>query len=527
MDRFHVPSISVAVLKGNETYLDVSVALEILTAVVSHNEEQSFGYAVLPDTPATPDTLYYLASCTKSFTAASLLYTLDNYTKAHPGDRRWSIDSTLREILGEDFALPSDYATHHATPKDALAHRLGLPRCDLSYGGEGYGMRDLIRSLRHLPAFAELRQEWRYFNQGYMLIQAVIQKLSGRWIGDVHREAIWGPLGMDSTVINLTEALDTDRQGTARLAYGYSYNPFTASVDHQPWTDTELVGGGGIISSVSDVAKWVRAFMEGGKGLPLEKKDFEALTRPLMLTTSPGPFEHMSPLLYAMGWEETYYRGHKFVTHSGAVNGYSTRMAFMPEEQWGVVLLSNSFIYGTMAEDAVYMKLMDDFLGVEDGQREDVAGKGERQLQSMAQAWKTSRDRVFPNVSDIPRSLPLKAYAGRYWNDGFRGLELRLESPREFTFVKNREDPVLRADWRRLENITIELEWVSGEQFLAWGASEVFALLGVAVPAEFRIGDDGRVKSLGIYIEPSIIDQKVMVWFDRVGDEVQDMLGEL
>ena len=84
------------------------------------------------------------------------------------------------------------------------------------------------------------------------------------------------------------------------LSHGYSYNPFTEALERQPWTDTELVGGGGIISSVADVAKWVRAFLEGGSGLPLDEEDFKALTTPLMFQGDHRlQFQHMSPMLYA------------------------------------------------------------------------------------------------------------------------------------------------------------------------------------------------------------------------------------
>ncbi|KAK6078726.1 MutS domain V [Seiridium cupressi] len=474
IDHFHVPSLTIAVLHGNKTYLD------------------AFGQAVLPNTPATPDTLYYIASCTKSFTAASLIYTLDNCSKTHPTGQQWSVNSKLRDILGDDFVLPSDYATQHASLKDALAHRLGIPRHDMSYGGAGYGITELVRSLRHLPMFAELREEWRYLNQGYMLIQAVIQKLTGLWIGNVHHEAIWGPLGMHLTSTNLSVALELDRSGKALLSQGYSYNPFTRKLQAQPPTDTELVGGGGIISSVSDMAKWVRALMEGGKGLPLRAEDVKSLTTPLMVKGGHERFEHMSPTLYAMGWQTAHYRGVEVVEHGGEVMGYTSQMAFLPDKQWGVVILANADEYGNQAMSSVFIKLLDDFLGVEESDRQDVIKAQEENLEREIEAWTNARERLFPDVPDqpVPRSLPLEAYAGTYWNAGYRSLNFRTALPREFTPVHKSTDVVLRADSRRVENLTVELEWVTGEQFLGWVNLEVWALIGDAVPAQFKLGED-------------------------------------
>lgn len=510
IEHFHVPSMTIAVLNGSDTSFEV------------------FGHAVLPDTPATLDTMYYIASSTKSFTAASLLYTLEQHEKLNPNKQPWTVDSKLRDILGEDFALPSEYATHHATIKDALAHRLGMPRCDESYGGENYGILDLLRSLRHLPTFAELRQEYRYFNQGYMLVQAVIQKLSGRWIGDVHREALWEPLGMNTTVVKLSDALDLDRgNGNATLAHGYSYNPLTGRHDDQPWTDTELVGGGGIISSISDMAKWVRAFMEGGASLPLTKQNFEALGTPLIVTGGAQRLEHLSPDLYAMGWDTAHYRGERLVSHGGELAGWSSQMVYAPGRQWGLVMLANADAFAQEAMQAVYLRLLEDGFGVAaDDRQDDIVPQLDASLeQQLENAVGDARHRFYPHAPEppIPRALPLEAYTGRYWNDGFRGIGFRVEEKSlPSTPVRDPEAPVLRADWFRLNNVTIELEWVSGEQFLAWYETEVWSLLGGAVPAEFKIGVNGKVKSLGVYAEPSLIERGEMVWFDRLSDDNEE-----
>ncbi|KAI1870054.1 hypothetical protein JX265_006224 [Neoarthrinium moseri] len=502
LERSHVPSLSVAVLKGNETYLD------------------AFGHAILPDTLATPDTLYYVGSCSKSFTAASVLYALNNYNKAH--DAMLTVESSLQSILGADFAMPDDYATSHATIKDAASHRLGLPRCDVSYGGKGFTAADAVRSLRHLPMLAEFRDRWSYLNLGYTVLQQVVQTLSGRWIGDVHREAIWEPLGMDSTVVNLTDALELDRAGKAKFSYGYSYNPLTGSFERQPWSDSELVGPGGVITSVKDLAKWVRAFMEGGSSLPFSPEDFATLTTPIMVQNAGQPFGHTSPLLYAMGWMPLTYRDERLILHGGDVAGYSAIMAFMPDRQWGISILTNSDATGGIAVNAVFLKLMDDFLGVEQSDREDIEKSTTDRINFALVAWQASRQTFFPSIPDppVPRSLPVEKYVGRYWNDGFREMELKLAPPRNDTPVRNRTEPVLRADWQRWLNMTLELEWISGEQHLAWGNTEVWSLLGFAVPAEFKIGDDGEVKSVGIFLEPALIPQGTMIWFDKTdGDD--------
>ncbi|KAH8675855.1 beta-lactamase/transpeptidase-like protein [Xylariales sp. PMI_506] len=449
VDHFHVPSFSIAVLKANDTYFDVC-----------RDDTQAFGQAILPSTAASPETLYYIASCTKSFTAASLLYALNAYS---------SEDS-----------------------------RLGVPRHDLSYDGDGFGLENLTRSLRYLPMHAEFREKWSYLNIGYMVLQHIIQKLTGLWVGEAQRQAIWDPLGMDSTVIKLADALRLDKKGSSVLSHGYSYNYLTDSFTRQPWNNTELVGGGGIISSVSDMSKW---------------------------------FEHMGPLLYAMGWETSTYRGQRLVMHSGNLPGYTSLMAFLPELQWGLTILTNGDGSSDQAVQSVFLKLIDDFLGVAEGNREDIIPALDADIRHELDQWVNTRSRIYPEVPSPPepRAHPLEAYVGRYWNDGYRELDLRITSPLPHTPVHNDKKQILRCDWRRFKNFTIELEWISGEQFLAWIETEAFSpQLSRGVQALFVTPQHGQVEIPGIYLDNELMELEKMIWFDRITvDESHGGISEL
>ena len=77
----------------------------------------------------TPDTLFYVGSITKSVLAASLLHVLESTSES---DKPITLDTKIYDVIPEDFVLSDDYATLHATIKDALAHRLGYPRRPLA-----------------------------------------------------------------------------------------------------------------------------------------------------------------------------------------------------------------------------------------------------------------------------------------------------------------------------------------------------------------------------------------------------------
>jgi CubicO group peptidase (beta-lactamase class C family) len=127
------------------------------------------------------------------------LFVDDNQNFSHI---KW--DTLISELIRDDFVLNNDYATTHITIEDALSHRSGMPRHDLSYGGyiDGHKFmpKDLVRSLRHLPLTAEPRTKFQYCNLMFVVVSHVIETLSGTWLGDFLKGRIWTPLNMHSTV---------------------------------------------------------------------------------------------------------------------------------------------------------------------------------------------------------------------------------------------------------------------------------------------------------------------------------------
>lgn len=336
---WHVPGVAVAVVDGDHTWA------------------KGFGTAVYPDTPVTPDTLFYTASTTKAFVAAALALMVEsgNYSvdegKAETERLRWT--TSLSAILPDDFVVGSEYTGHdtttdrdHAwatarlTVEDALAHRTGFAAHDLSrsrrYGlapesaGRNATVRDVTRSLRHLPLHTSPRTEWRYSNLLYLVLSHAVETLTGgQWLGDVLHGWLWQPLGMSSTFLSLDDA----RAAPNVLAQGYYYDADQkeyADVPHMPLE--EVSGAGGIISSVNDYARWLRCWIDGPAfasdsnstatacgGIPFQRPGLDAILAPKMFlghtAASPEPFD--APLAYASAWTTSSYRGHRFWGHSG------------------------------------------------------------------------------------------------------------------------------------------------------------------------------------------------------------------
>lgn len=116
----------------------------------------------------TPSTLFYAGSTTKAFTAAALSLLVDNSSQY--SNIQW--DTPVSSLIPEEFVLESFYSTKVTTVEDVLSHRTGLPRHDLSFGGDyadedGKGgkhsgtAKDVVKGLRGLPMNAEPRTKYQ------------------------------------------------------------------------------------------------------------------------------------------------------------------------------------------------------------------------------------------------------------------------------------------------------------------------------------------------------------------------------
>jgi CubicO group peptidase (beta-lactamase class C family) len=203
----------------------------------------------LPDKPATPETLWYAASTTKAQTAATLAHLIDSgkYPALANG---WS--TTISSIIHDDFVLQDSWATEHITLDGAISHRTGMAAHDKAYAGVVEGKeakpKDIVRNLRNLPLTTEPRVKYSYTNAMYTTVSHVIETVTGKWLGDVMKELIWAPLGMNSTFFDLQDAIHAPNQ----LASGYYWDKKEGSYREVPFMNvTQLSGSGAVFSNVS------------------------------------------------------------------------------------------------------------------------------------------------------------------------------------------------------------------------------------------------------------------------------------
>jgi len=170
---------------------------------------------------------------------------------------------------------------------------------------------------------------WQYSNTGYLMLGALIERVTGQTYFAYMAEHVFTPSGMRETGFY---ALD---EVVPNLAVGYAranhYNP--AANSWTPNTYLTTVKGspaGGLYSTARDLLAFTNALTEG-RLLPRSWTD--SLFRPMV---SYGPAKK-----YGYGIAEEIVRGQRVLFHDGGAGGISTELDLVPEHRLAVIVLSN------------------------------------------------------------------------------------------------------------------------------------------------------------------------------------------
>ena len=392
------------------------------------------------------NTLFAIASNTKAFTAAALAILVD--------ERKLSWDDRVQAYLPY-FELYDPYVSHDFRIRDLLCHRSGLRTFggDLIWYGTPYSREEVVRRARFLKQAYPFRSGYGYSNIMFIAAGEIVAKASGLNWEDFIRERFLIPLGMKRTVLSVKELAGEDNVATPHADPGGELRTF-------PWRDWHnTVPAGGIISSVADLAQWLR--LQLGRGTFEGKTVFSERQSRLMWTPhvsfvpsrsseERNPYVRLSG--YGLGWQLCAYRGVMMAHHGGAYDGMVSHTAILPDQQAGVVVLTNST---TGLADALVYKVLDAYLGSDDRDwsteelkraREDKRRKIEDQSRADTQ-----------RVLNTKPSLPLSNYVGTYGGPMYGDAEVKMENGNlVVVFLPN---PELTGDLNHWHFDTFEVKW--------------------------------------------------------------------
>jgi len=266
------------------------------------------------ETEAGPGTNYRLASVSKAFTAAAILLLAQ--------DGKLSIDDPVRKWLPTLSEATDGIALHHL-----LSHTSGVIEYDelapKPYVGQLHDIDVLHQLEKEDRLYFEPGSQYRYSNSGYALLALVIERASGMSFPDYLRTRIFEPLGMHDSSVWVAGGPDVPRR-----AWGYSLTP-------EGWQRTDqghfsqILGDGGVYSSVDDMAKWDAAWNDD--------RLFTDATRELAFARRVQVSPEPEATFYGYGWRVADGRQ----WHNGESIGFRNSYVRWPGEGLSVILLTN------------------------------------------------------------------------------------------------------------------------------------------------------------------------------------------
>jgi CubicO group peptidase (beta-lactamase class C family) len=384
MVDYDVPGASVAVVKDGKTVF-----------LRGYGVRQPGGGAV------DPDTVFQLASDTKTFTAAALA--------ALVGEGRLGWDDEVITHLPQ-FVLHDEYATRHATIRDLLAHRTGLPAFtgDL-LGEEGYDRAEVLRRIRFVPPAVSFRERALYSNLGFFAAGEVAGRTAGTSWEEVVDSRLLKPLAMTRSATSvLTEPADDNRSGT----FGKIGGRIQAIL---PSHQIVMGSAGSMVSTASDLSRYMRMLLAGGtfegKQILPERvvaEMFEpSIVSEISFTETP-PISDETGFGYALGWGYYYFHGTKVLEKGGALDGARAIIVLVPERKLGIAVLANLNL--TIMPEAIRAYVLEQELGPASPGTQQELLEQQRKIDELLEPS--------PNpVNPAPPSVPLAAYQGTYESD--------------------------------------------------------------------------------------------------------------
>jgi CubicO group peptidase (beta-lactamase class C family) len=322
-----IPAIALAVVKDGDLV-----------------KQKVYGLAnVELNVPARPETVFALASITKSFVSAGVLQLIEA--------GNFSLDDSVTELLPN---LPDTWAP--VTVRHCLSHTSGLPKIRKGYSFIAFTREEVLAKLFKMPL--ETPGEKAIYNQtGYMVLSMIIEEVTGLDFKVFVPQRVLRPLGMENTMhADGREVIP----GRASLYSNIepSLDRFTSlEVDGEPVFSTDKIytmdflytpfhAGAGFNSTIEDMVKWELAI---ASGLVLKPSTLKAAASPFILNNGENG-------KYGLGWEVRTRNGHRVMEHGG---GWASIFIRFLDHNLCVIVLTN--LNGSKPE-YIAMKVASNFL---------------------------------------------------------------------------------------------------------------------------------------------------------------------
>lgn len=466
ISSLNVPGVGVAIVKDGKVVLS-----------------KGYGVKRMGTSDKVDDqTLFLIASNSKAFTATSLGLLVED------GKIRWD-DKVVQHLPW--FKMSDPYVTQNLTVRDLLVHHSGLQ----AYAGDimlfppaTYSRKEILQKLPQLPLRYDFRTTYAYDNILYVAAGELVSTVAGMPWEEFVQERIFKKVGMKESI-----ARYTDLKNKTNFSFGHarSYNDIRV-VETFRETNIGDAGNaaGGIVSNASDMANWLITQLDSGR-TPLKAHVLTpAATADLWKIIRPMPISKVDSLIapsqsdfwgYASGFRSYNYGKYKVIGHGGALSGFVSQIAMVPDLKLGVVVLTNQA--STAAYWSIIYHVLDYYMG--NPTFDWLGGYKRIQDSAVARALARKKDLSIAKVQGDKPSLPLKAYTGSFMEPLLGRATIQSEG----------DSLVLRFD--NMEHYVADLRYFQYNNFIA-----SFRNMGVPTEAYVSYGlkADGTIDRVRIEV---------------------------
>jgi beta-lactamase class C len=277
------------------------------------------------------DSLFRIASISKTFagTAATLL--VDQHLQS------W--DTRLIDLF-PGLTIGTDSSSQGITLRHLVSHSTGLmPHSYSNMLDAGVSYEKIKAKFDEIPTVCQPGECYGYQNVIFSLIAEVVEESTGESYEKYLVEQLFKPLGMIDASVGMEPYLESHDVTSPHRQVRGSWRTTTTNPAYY-----SVAPASGINASIVDMSLWLRANL-GGFPEVLSEDVLAQLQQPIISTPRGNYFNRWTGLekaYYATGWRVFDYNGLRVIHHGGAVRGYRSEMAFVPDANIGMVLLFNA-----------------------------------------------------------------------------------------------------------------------------------------------------------------------------------------
>jgi CubicO group peptidase (beta-lactamase class C family) len=326
---------------------------------------QGHGLAdIASNTPISEDTVFRIASITKTFTAIAVMQLWEQGLV--------DLNAPANDYLRAFRLIPARAGSRPATLRHLLTHTAGLPEVVHPSRLLKYPFGETFKLGRRLPTLSEYYRgglhliaepgtRFTYTDHSFSTLGQVVEDVNGQALDRYLREHIFEPLGMADTDLCRSERV------ASRLATGYTLGARGPRVviDRQWLT----AAAGMIYSPPRDMARYLAALLSGGAN------EHGSVLKPATLAMMFAPQYQPHPRIPGIGlaFDRFDLGGHRVVGHGGILPGFNSQIFVVPDDGIGVMAFTNGARQAMLWLPAEAGRLMHQLLGVpEDVIRTDV-----------------------------------------------------------------------------------------------------------------------------------------------------------